>query len=124
MSFFFFPLRRPDAAGEQVDLQVAVTLGEPQRFGEIVIGGDLVVSEKRVRRWMRQEGVAEGERVVRSALAKARDRVLDELTRTGAFGIDEAQFFDLNLVDVANKLADIMASILTQKLRRETKTKR
>ena len=37
----------PDAAGEQVDLQVAVTLGEPQRFGEIVLGGDLVVPEKR-----------------------------------------------------------------------------
>jgi outer membrane protein insertion porin family len=73
----------PDAAGEQVDLQVAVTLGEPRRFGEIVVGGDLVVPERRIRRWMRHEGIEEGERVVFESLGSARDRLLTELTRTG-----------------------------------------
>lgn len=73
----------PDADGAQIDLLVSVRAGEPRRFEEIVIGGDLVVPERRLRRWMRQEGVAEGERVVYRSLAEARDRLLNELTREG-----------------------------------------
>jgi outer membrane protein insertion porin family len=72
-----------DEGEGRLRVRVQVDLGEPLRIGDVRLGGDSVIAERKVRRWLRKTGLAKRKRIDSSAQADARDRLLQELQDRG-----------------------------------------
>ncbi|MEC8194086.1 MAG: POTRA domain-containing protein [Myxococcota bacterium] len=66
-----------------IRLLVSVDRGPPQRVGEIRVGGELPVSERVIRAWLKDGGLQEGRRFDQAQAERARLRVLDRLRSQG-----------------------------------------
>ncbi|MDP6931452.1 MAG: POTRA domain-containing protein [Myxococcota bacterium] len=72
-----------DLDTREIGVIVRVAAGSPRTYGQLKIGGELGVSERRVRRWLRSHGIREGERLVTRELSAAREDIQDQLVRRG-----------------------------------------
>lgn len=64
-------------------IRLRVSPGAAHRYGEIRLAGDPVLPERRLRRWLRADGVAKGRRVDEDALVEARKNTRDRLHAEG-----------------------------------------
>ncbi len=73
----------PEAVSDGIRLVVRVVLNEPQVLGSVRVGGNVPVSERKIRKWLKGGGLKPGARIDRMAQEGARKKVLDELRKLG-----------------------------------------